>query len=286
MSTNPLVGADQKKTGFWTKIASAYNQHAPDGAAKRGAKVCNARWNRAAPLVSKWTACMGQAYRANPSGANEDDITQKAQDLYVDMVGKPFDLMHWWVLLKDQPKWEVNCDQSADVATKRLRINEVGGYSESETSGSPSTPDTPTTDASEDTATEQVGGLIRPIGRKAAKRKAKERAHDSVLDVVTKELSTLGTTNVKNSTMFERYVIAQEKKAEAAKVKAEAAKRAVELIDSHQHFQRMKYEDKILRMDIAKMCPEDQARYGPLQEEIRSRYRQTSSSSNASPSLD
>jgi len=145
VSTNPLIGADQKKTGFWTKIASAYNQHAPDGAAKRSAKVCNAR------------------------------------------VGK---------------------------------------------------------------------------------------------------ISTMGTTNVKNSVMWERYVIAQEKKAEAAKVKAEAAKRAVELIDSHQYLQRMKYEDKILRMDIAKMCPEDQARYGPLQEEIRSRYRQTSPSSNASPSLD
>ena len=80
---------------------------------------------------------MGQAYRANPSGANEDDIMQKAQDLYVDMVGKPFDLMHWLVLLKDQLKWEVNCDQSADVDTKRLRINEVGRYFESETSDSP-----------------------------------------------------------------------------------------------------------------------------------------------------
>ena len=91
---------------------------------------------------------------------------------------------------------------------------------------------------------------------------------------------------MKNSTMFERYVIAQEKKAEAARVKVEAAKRAVELIDSHQQFQRMKYEDKILRMDIGKMCPEDQARYGPLQEEFRSRYCQTSYSSNASPSLD
>jgi len=80
-----------------------------------------------------------------------------------------------------------------------------------------------------------------------------------VLDVVTKELSTLGTTNVKNSTMWERYVIAQEKRAEAAKVKAEATKRVVELKDSHQRLERMKYEDKILRMDIAKMCPEDQA---------------------------
>ena len=137
------------------------------------------------------------------------------------------------MLLKDQPKWEVNCDQSADVAAKRLRINEVGGYSEGETSGSPSTPDTPTTPASEDTPTEKVGGLICPIGRKPAKRKAKERAHELVLDVVTKELSTLGTTNVKNSTMWERYVIAQEKKAVATKVKVETAKRVVELRVSH-----------------------------------------------------
>jgi len=176
---------------------------------------------------------VGQAYRANPSGANDDDIRQKARDLYVDMVGKPFDLMHWWVLLNDQPKWEVNCDQSADVTTKRLRINEVGGYSESETSGSPSTPDTPTTPASEDTPTEEVGGLLRPIGRKATKRNAKMKVQDLAVDVVTNELSTMGTTNVKNSVMWERYVIAHEKKTEAAKVKAEAAKRAVELIDSH-----------------------------------------------------
>jgi len=137
---------------------------------------------------------------------------QKAQHLYIDMGDKPFDLMHWWVLLKDQPKWEVNCDQSADVATKRLRINEVGGYTESDTSSTSGTLGTPTIFASEDTPIEEAGGLICPIGRKAAKRKAKEIAHDSVLDVVTNELSTLGTTNVKNSTMWERYVIAQEKK--------------------------------------------------------------------------
>jgi len=34
---------------------------------------------------------------------------------------------------------------------------------------------------------------------------------------MTKELSTLGTTNVKNSTTFEQYVIAQKKKEVVAK---------------------------------------------------------------------
>ena len=80
----------------------------------------------------------------------------------------------------------------------------------------------------------------------------------------------MGTTNVKNNIMWEIYVITPEKKVEAAKVKVEAAKRAVELRDSHQCLQRMNYEDKILKIEIVEMCPEDQTRYGPLQEEIRS----------------
>jgi len=37
----------------------------------------------------------------------------------------------------------------------------------------------------------------------------------------------------------------------------------------------MKYEDMILGINTAEMCTKDQARHGPIQEEIRSRYRKT-----------
>jgi len=69
---------------------------------------------------------VAQAYRANLIGANEDDIIQNVQDLNATMVDKPFDLIHWWVLLKDQPKWETFCDQSAKASVKRLRVNDGG----------------------------------------------------------------------------------------------------------------------------------------------------------------
>ena len=72
-------------------------------------------------------------------------------------------------------------------------------YFESDT---PSTPSTPTTLASE-ALIEEISGLICPIGRKTAKRKAKEQVADPVLDLVTKEMLTLRATNVKNSTMSE-----------------------------------------------------------------------------------
>ena len=74
----------------------------------------------------------------------------------------------------------------------------------------------PATHANKDTPTEAVRGAIRPIRRKAAKRKAKEKIHDLLLDLIINMLSTLKTTNTKNHTMFERYVIAQEKMADAA----------------------------------------------------------------------
>ena len=50
--------------------------------------------------------------------------------------------MHWWYLLKDQPKWETMCDKSLKASSKRLRINDVGGYSDSSTLGTPSSPGT------------------------------------------------------------------------------------------------------------------------------------------------
>jgi len=78
VSTSPFSGADQRKTGFWTKVTYTYNQHTHNGAAKSAGKVLNARWNRTAPLLSKWCAFMAQAYREKPSGENEENVMLNA----------------------------------------------------------------------------------------------------------------------------------------------------------------------------------------------------------------
>ena len=104
VSTSPLTRADQKKFGFWTKVAYVFNQNAPNGAAKKASKMLNFSWNRATPLVSKWQGCVVEAYRKKPSGSNEELINQNAHEFYEVKMGKKFDIMHWWYLLKDQPK--------------------------------------------------------------------------------------------------------------------------------------------------------------------------------------
>jgi len=107
-----------------------------------------------------------------------------------------------------------------------------------------------------------------------------------VLDLVTTEMSTLWATNMKNSTMIERYVLAQEKKVDAVVKAVELRDRQQSLEERKQRLKEMKYGDKILKISIAKMCPEDQAQYGPIQEEIRSRYCQNLSTSDVDISLD
>jgi len=88
------MGADHRKSGFWNKVAIAFNQYALEGATKRTGKICNARWNWASPPISKWCGSVAEAYRIDPSGANEDTIMQLAYESYHNKVGKTFDLMY------------------------------------------------------------------------------------------------------------------------------------------------------------------------------------------------
>ena len=81
----------------------------------------------------------------NPSGANEDTIMQLAHESYHNKAGKTFDLMYWWLLLKDIPKWKIVCDEGIEVVSKRLRVNEMGAYSDTSSTGTPSIPGTPST---------------------------------------------------------------------------------------------------------------------------------------------
>jgi len=101
-----------------------------------------------------------------------------------------------------------------------------------------------------------------------------------MVEVMMKELSISGSTNLKDSEMFARYFVAQEKKVQASKQAIELRDRHQTFEEREQHLKELKCEDWILSMDLYGMCPKDKARYSAMKEEIRSRYRQSSSSTN------
>jgi len=108
------------------------------------------------------------------------------------------------------------------------------------------------------------------MGRKITKRKAKAETSNPVVQVLSKELSILGSTKAKDSDTFAKFVEA----------KAQHSKEALAIRDQQLRLKELKYEDWILSLDISRMCPEDQARYTEMKEVIRSRYQQSSSSSH------
>ena len=91
-----------------------------------------------------------------------------------------------------------------------------------------------------------------------------------MLDITNRELSQLGTTNVEKNNIFAQYVELQQRKAIAAEKAKELRDWQQTLKEWEQCLKKMKCEDKILKMNIVKLCAKNRARCGPLQEEIRS----------------
>jgi len=157
-----------------------------------------------------------------------------------------------------------------EAASKLLRINDLGGHFEESSPHTPFTPATPINLDGDDTPTFEAGGIVRRMGRKTANKKAKAEASNPVVEVLSKELSILGSTKAKDSDTFAKFVEA----------KTQHSKEALAIRDRQLRLKELKYEDWVLSLDISGMCPEDQAQYMAMKEAIRSRYRQSSSSSH------
>lgn len=262
-NTDPVTGTDQKKTSFWGKVATNFNTHAPKGAMRRTGKTCNARWNRGYPLVNKWVGIMDEMERNNVSESSMEDIVNRAHEMFLKRVGRKFDLEHWYYLLKNQPKWRTFRDTLDGGQSKRSKVNEMGGYS------SPSTP------ADEEVEVE-VDGVVRPIGRKAAKRKLHQNANNVVVDLVTSHFATMGSTANEKVEIFRNLVTIVDKKAAAAQetvhLRDEAQKRKdikTELELRKQALKERQYDDQIMLMDLSSLSEEDAAYFRMMKAEIR-----------------
>ena len=159
VSIDPLVGTDQKADAFWDRIQQYCEEDNP-GVIKRGAAAMRKRWQRINEGAQKFGSCYEDAYKKMGSGANLDDVNEKAHILHSAKYKKKSNFDKHWFELRRQPKWRT---PSTTDSSKRTKISSSGAYSSSGNN------DTPT---SENVAESPV----RPKGREAAKRKGKGKA--------------------------------------------------------------------------------------------------------------
>ncbi|XP_015955219.1 glutathione S-transferase T3-like [Arachis duranensis] len=80
ISTDHIVGTDQKDKIFWSRIRNYCVEFNSD--IKRRAVACKKRWNKINKAVTKFVGCYDQASRSIRSGLNADDMKELAYKLY------------------------------------------------------------------------------------------------------------------------------------------------------------------------------------------------------------
>ncbi|XP_013745969.2 glutathione S-transferase T3-like [Brassica rapa] len=157
-SKDPVVGNEQRSGAFWNRIAT-YFAASPKIAAteQRESTHCKQRWHKINDQVNKFCGSFEAATREKTSGQNENDVLNRAHEIFFTNHRKKFILEHAWKELRNDQKWCATATSKNEGNTKRRKLDEG---SQSDNSHAPQT------------ATEEE----RPPGVKAAKGKNKKNA--------------------------------------------------------------------------------------------------------------
>ena len=165
-------------------------------------------------------------------------IVEHAHKLYKDRFGKRFECEHWYDMLKDQPKWRRPRNPTTTVGSGSSKRT----HSEAEEGDDDTVAPTETPEE----------GAQRPEGRKAAKRRIKDKATNNIIDIVTKQMNEMSSSSGVVENAFLKFMDrASDEKAHKQMIREEKIKLERE---------RLKLdEDRIMTMDTSAMAPEQVA---------------------------
>lgn len=73
-SQNPIIGKNQSNDTLWSRVTSRYNMQISPPTEPRTVKALQCRWGNMSKDANKFSGCVNQVERRNPSGASEKDI--------------------------------------------------------------------------------------------------------------------------------------------------------------------------------------------------------------------
>lgn len=173
-SENSIIGKNRKISNLWAQVKKLYDAaqaENPEKLSVRNEAQMKGRFKRLSENGQKWVAAYREAYRQRKSGMSQKDIESEAHKIYEqDKRSKFTDTVVFNAVMCNHEKWKLQINEDARRSRPEEGNEESGGSSkrsrtteEGEYCADPN-PDTPTSGGS----TSQ-----RPIGRDAAKRKAK-----------------------------------------------------------------------------------------------------------------
>jgi hypothetical protein len=112
-SKDPIHGNDKKGDTFWKEVTDTFNIKG-EGKRRRETNQLKVHWSRLKSIISDFNGYWTQVCQMHTSGYSDDMLEKEAQKMYVNRFGKPFTLVHWWKILKEEPKWLALFDAEKD----------------------------------------------------------------------------------------------------------------------------------------------------------------------------
>ncbi|EFH60166.1 hypothetical protein ARALYDRAFT_899779 [Arabidopsis lyrata subsp. lyrata] len=199
--TNTSVGAIEIPE-FSTQMAlggmSSVHEAIPNEEDSTPARTRSSKWTTEQNLVllSGWIKIW------NRYGWSEDDVLAKAHELYSSAGNGNFKYIKQWLAIRDQPHYG----------------SELRGNTGSGSSGSKRAHESDASDAN------SVGSSTRPMGRDAAKKKAKKKGKSAALEVVNKEWNEFKQLKTQELDRLNNIAMLQRETNELIKEKTQAKK--------------------------------------------------------------
>ncbi|XP_047949156.1 uncharacterized protein LOC125194989 [Salvia hispanica] len=160
---------------FWERIAQKYNVGRPRGSFERSYVKLRKHWGRVQKEMNKWNDKWTNVVQMWPSGHSDMDLVEKVRAKFFfdwkKQRKKQFKYFDVWMIVEKSPKYTGGTEPVASGTPKRTKVSTAGNYSSSE--GGMAI-DLNVTD--DNVFLSSLGTQSRPMGTKAAKKKAKGKA--------------------------------------------------------------------------------------------------------------
>ncbi|XBI83335.1 hypothetical protein VPH35_091852 [Triticum aestivum] len=185
VSRDPSIGGDQSRDAYWGRMKKHFDAHNVSGI-DRSERSLRSRWSTINSDCQKWAAAQKLVDKINPSGTNEDDRYNIAQNLFKEETritkkgeikkGRIFTLPHCYEVLKDDEKWKKREGlEDLHLSNKRKRAIEMNDDEEEEDASSDDGKRSPTPNSI------SYSKPKRPDGCKKDKTEKKNRKGDDEL---------------------------------------------------------------------------------------------------------
>ncbi|XBJ14630.1 hypothetical protein VPH35_006644 [Triticum aestivum] len=115
VSRDPSIGGDQSRAAYWGRMKEYFDDHNMSGI-DHSERSLRSRWSTINSDCQKWAAAQKSVDKINPSGTNEDDRFNIAQNLFKEETrktkkgkikkGRVFTLSHCYEVLNNDEKWK------------------------------------------------------------------------------------------------------------------------------------------------------------------------------------